>query len=424
MTFKRQIQAQQDEIIATTQRLIQFNTVESEALPNAPFGQGNRDALDYVLQLGAKWGFAVTDLDGYSGYLEFGDGQEVVAIIPHLDVVPEGDGWDYPPFDGELAAGRIYGRGAADNKGPAIAALYAFKLVRDSGLPVNKRVRLIFGCDEESGFECVKHYIKVEGLPTAGFTPDGSFPVINAEKGIIKGTFTAALPADVPKLYFTGGTAGNVVPHYAKAIIGDTIYEATGIAAHASTPELGDNAIIKLARQLQTIISHPVLEFLKIASDPETLGIAVADEISGPLTYNLGIIDVDENNAKLSINIRYPVTGNAAEIISQLKQAGKAYGFSFEDYTDSPAHYVPEDTALVKDLLQVYHQVTGLEGKPLSMGGGTYARVLGNFVAFGARFPQESSTAHQKNEFITVDTLLQATEIYANAIYQLAKERS
>lgn len=310
MTFKTQVQEQQKEIISTTQRLIQFNTVESQALPNAPFGQGNRDALDYVLDLGRKWGFAVKDLDGYAGYLEFGDGREVVAVIPHLDVVPEGDGWDYPPFGGELSDGRIFGRGAADNKGPAVAALYAFKFVRDSGLPVNKRVRLIFGCDEESG-----------------------------------------------------------------------------VAAHASTPEIGDNAIIKLARQLQTLYSHPVLEFLNAAADRDTLGIAAADEIIG-----------------------------------KLKATGKKYGFSFENYADSSAHYVPEDSALVKTLLQVYRETTGLGGKPLAMGGGTYARVLGNFVAFGARFPGESSTAHQRNEFITVDTLLKATGIYANAIFQLAKK--
>lgn len=422
MTFKTQVQEQQKEIISTTQRLIQFNTVESQALPNAPFGQGNRDALDYVLGLGRQWGFTVKDLDGYAGYLEFGVGREVVAVIPHLDVVPEGDGWDYSPFGGELSDGRIFGRGAADNKGPAVAALYAFKFVRDSGLPVNKRVRLIFGCDEESGFLCVKHYIKTEGLPAAGFTPDGSFPVVNAEKGIIKGTFAATLPAGTPDLRFTGGTADNVVPHYAKAVIEGKTYEATGAAAHASTPELGDNAIIKLARQLRNVYSHPVLEFLNAAADKDTLGIAAADEISGPLTYNPGVIAVTENKARLLVNIRYPVTGNADEIIGKLKATGEKYGFSFENYTDSPAHYVPEDSALVKTLLQVYRETTGLNGKPLAMGGGTYARVLGNFVAFGARFPEEPSTAHQRNEFITVDTLLKATEIYANAIFQLAKK--
>lgn len=423
LTFKTQIQARQEEMIAITRRLIQLNTVESAAAANAPFGQGNRDALDFVLQLGHKWGFTVKDLDGYAGYLEFGAGQEVIAIIPHLDVVPAGDGWDYPPFGGKLAGGRIYGRGAADNKGPAVAALYAFKLVRDSGLPVNKRIRLVFGCDEESGFECVKHYIQAEGLPTAGFTPDGCFPVVNAEKGIITGTFAAALPAGTPNLRFTGGTAGNVVPHYAKAVFDGAVYEASGVAAHASTPEIGDNAILKLARQLKSVTAHPVLDFLTIASAAGTLGIASEDAISGKLTYNLGVIDVDENTARLSVNIRYPVTAKAGGIISKLQQAGAAYGFFFEDYTDSPSHYVPEDAALVRTLLQVYSQVTGLSGRPLSMGGGTYARALGNFVAFGARFPGEPSTAHQKNEFITVEALLKATEIYASAIYQLAGEQ-
>lgn len=420
MTFKQQVAEQKEEIIAVTRQLIQFNTVESEALANAPFGQGNRDALSYVLELGKQWGFAVKDLDGYAGYLEFGSGEEVIAVMPHLDVVPEGDGWDYPPFSGRLVDDKIYGRGASDNKGPAAAALYAFKIVRDSGLRINKRVRLIFGCDEESGFECVKHYIKTEGLPTAGFTPDGSFPVINAEKGIIRGTFTANLPPGTPVLYFTGGTAGNVVPHYAKAIINGTTYEAEGIAAHASTPELGDNAIIKLAKQLQPF-SHPVLEFLKIAADKATLGIAVEDEISGQLTYNIGVIAVDEHTARVTVNIRYPVTGDASAIIGKLQQAGAAYGFTFADVVNSPSHYVPKDASLVKTLLNAYQEATSHKGEPLSMGGGTYARVLGNFVAFGAKFPGEGSTAHQKNEYITIPTLLKAAEIYAAAIYQLAR---
>ncbi len=421
MAFKNEVLAIKDEIIETTQKLIQFNTVETEPLPNAPFGKGNREALDYVLAIGKQWGFTIKDLDGYAGYFEFGEGEEVIVIMPHLDVVPEGTGWDYPPFGGEIHNGSIYGRGASDNKGPAVAALYGFKLVRDSGLAVKKRVRLVFGCDEESGFKCVKHYIKTEGLPTGGFTPDGVFPVVHAEKGVLSGDFVTTLSEGTIKLTFTGGTAHNVVPAYAKAAFEGIIYEATGVAAHASTPELGDNAIIKLARELQNVINHPVLDFLKIASDSESLGITAQDEVSGHLTYNLGLIKVDERTATLTVNIRYPVTHNAAEIIEKLKAAGKAYDFSFESYSDSPPHYVSKESQLVSTLLGIYTRVTGLTGKPLALGGGTYARVLGNFVAFGAHFPGNAHSAHCKNESISIDTLLKATEIYAHAIYELAR---
>jgi len=422
MSFGKEVLAIREEIIETTQKLIQINTVETQAQPNAPFGQGNREALNYVLDLGKQWGFTTKDLDGYAGYLEFGEGDDVVVVIPHLDVVPEGTDWDYPPFGGEIHNGNIYGRGASDNKGPGVASLYAFKLVRDSGLPIKKRVRLVFGTDEESGFECVKHYIKVEGLPTTGFTPDGAFPVINAEKGIISGNFVLQIPEGVTALTFTGGTARNVVPASAKATVAGTTYEATGVAAHASTPEAGENAIIKLAKELQQIASHPVLDFLKIASSPETLGIAMEDEISGHLTYNLGLINVDKKVATLTINIRYPVTKNGIEIIQQLKNIAKAHGATFEDETNSLPHYISEDSPLVQTLLGAYTAVTGLTGKPLAMGGGTYARALGNFVAFGGRFPGAPKNAHQKNEFISIDTLLKDTEIYATGIYELAKE--
>ncbi|WP_371379607.1 Sapep family Mn(2+)-dependent dipeptidase [Sporomusa aerivorans] len=424
MAIKSKIQTIKDDIIATTQRLIQFNTVETPALPNAPFGAGNRAALDYVLEIGRQWGFITKDLDGYAGYWEFGEGQAVVVIMPHLDVVPLGTDWDYPPLGGEIHNGNIYGRGAADNKGPAVAAMYAFKLVRDSGIVVNKRIRLVFGCDEESGFECVKHYIKVEGLPASGFTPDGAFPVINAEKGALSGNFVKQLPPGTSKLIFTGGTARNVVPAYAKAEFAGKSYEATGVAAHASTPELGENAIVKLARELSAVGQHPVLEFItQAAASSESLGIAARDEISGHLTYNLGLIHVDEHAATLTVNIRYPVTNNAADIIEKLQAAGQQYGFSFADYTGSSPHYVAPDSPLIKKLVAAYREITGdYDTPPQAMGGGTYARVLGNFAAFGARFPGNPRTAHQKNEYISIDSLLKATEVYVAAIYKLAGE--
>jgi succinyl-diaminopimelate desuccinylase len=422
MAFKYEVLAVKDEIIATTQNLIQINTVETEPVANAPFGKGNREALDYVLNIGKQWGVTTKDLDGYAGYLEFGEGEDVVVVMPHLDVVPEGIDWDYPPFSGVIHNEKIYGRGATDNKGPAAAVLYAFKIVRDSGLPLKKRVRLVFGVDEESGFECVKHYIKEEGLPTIGFTPDGAFPAVFAEKGVVNGTFVASFSPETPALIFTGGSARNIVPQYAKAVFAGKTYEAIGVPAHASIPEAGENAIIKLAEKLQGVLFHPVLEFFKIAASREKLGIAFRDEISGELTQNLGLIKVDEKGATLSINIRYPITKKGEEIIEKLKAVGKINGFSFEGYTNSPPHYVLEESKLIQTLLKAYTEVTGLVGKPIAQGGGTYARVLGNFAAYGARFPEEAYNAHQKNECISIDALLRATEIYATAIYQLAKD--
>ncbi len=421
MRYANAIAALQAEIVATTQKLIQFNTEETVALANAPFGAGNRAALDYVLAIGRQWGFATKDLDGYAGYWEFGRGADVVVIMAHLDVVPAGPDWDYPPLGGEIHNGNIYGRGAADNKGPAVAAMYAFKLVRDSRIPVHKRLRLVFGCDEESGFLCVKHYIQVEGLPACGFTPDGAFPVINAEKGALSGNFVKELPPSTPRLIFTGGTARNVVPAYAKAEFAGKSYEATGVAAHASTPELGDNAIVKLARQLQQVGTHPVLEFITRAADPASLGIAVWDNLSGHLTCNLGLIQVDEQAATLTVNIRYPVTHNAAAVIEKLQAVGRQYGFSFTDCTGSPPHYLPPESPLIRTLLAAYAESTGSAGKPQAMGGGTYARVLGNFAAFGARFPGDPHLAHQKNEYIAIAGLLKATAVYATAIHKLAR---
>lgn len=148
-----------------------------------PFGEGAKKALDYALDLGNRLGFRTKNIDNYCGYIEFGEGKNLLGIIGHLDVVPSGDGWDTPPFSSTIKDGKIFGRGAIDDKGPVVASLYAMKAIKDN-IKINSRVRLILGINEEKDWKCIKHYKEKEELPTIGFSPDADFPCIYAEKGI------------------------------------------------------------------------------------------------------------------------------------------------------------------------------------------------------------------------------------------------
>ena len=221
MNLNEAVLLKKDQMIRSLQENIQIPSVESEAAPGAPYGVEVRRSLDHALATAEKLGFPVTNMDGHMGWCEYGEGEEMVAVLGHLDVVPAGEGWSVAPYGGEIIDGKIFGRGTTDDKGPSIAALYALAAVRDAGLPIKRRIRVLLGCNEETGSEDVKYYLAHGGeVPVMGFTPDGEYPVINGEKGIINATFTKnyTQEGDLKLVKIQGGTATNVVPSYAKAV--------------------------------------------------------------------------------------------------------------------------------------------------------------------------------------------------------------
>lgn len=412
--------SKKDEMIENLATLIRFKSVKSAPLPGAPFGQGVKDALDFLLKLGEDLGFRVKNLDSFAGTIEFGSGDEMIGILAHTDVVPEGDGWSYPPFGAEIHESKMFGRGTLDDKGPLMAALYAMLAVKESGVPLSKRVRLIIGCDEESGWACMDRYKETEELPVAAFTPDADFPVIFAEKGILHGSFLWE-GSDLP-FTLKGGTRPNVVPHYVSGTLLGEAIEAHGVSAHAAHPELGENAISKMIASLSQKCTHPTLAFLETAMTAEGLHIAQSDEVSGKLTYNPAVILADEKGLSLQFDIRYPVTADRDALVKALEQAATQQGFHFQIDSETPPLYVPKDTPLVKTLMEVYQEKTGdTKAEPIAIGGGTYARAMDNAVAFGSVFPGQESPMHEKNEYIPLDLLLKNAEIYAEAILRLAK---
>ncbi|HRR89158.1 MAG TPA: Sapep family Mn(2+)-dependent dipeptidase [Eubacteriales bacterium] len=403
-----------DELVNNTLKLIAFPSVKGEAEEGAPFGRENRGALDFTLALAKKLGFKIKDLDGYAGYAEIGEG-ELFAVLGHLDVVPFGEGWTKSPL-GEIDGGYIYGRGIMDNKGPTLSALYAAKRLLDEGYTPVRRLRFIFGCDEESGgWGCMKRYAATEEMPVLGFSPDSDFPVIFAEKGIVN--YKISLPIS-KNIKITAGLRPNVVPNACEAEVNGLKLSTKGTSAHAAHPELGDNAVIKMLRILSG--EHPSIKLIyENLSDyyGENCGLAMSDEPSGKLTVNLGMIGCEEEKIWVVVDIRYPVTKTEDEVLKRLADA-------FPDAEIEKTHfhlplYVEKSDPLVQSLLASYTKVTGDAAEPIAIGGGTYARAIPAGVAFGPQFPDVTSTIHSPDERVSMADFRKMFEIYYEALKEL-----
>jgi succinyl-diaminopimelate desuccinylase len=462
MNWLSNAQAREQEMIEDLQALIQIDSVldESTATEAVPFGKGPLEALHWMLAKGEAAGMRTANLDNKVGFIEMGDGDEMVGILCHVDVVPAGSDWVHAPFGGEIEDGKLYGRGSIDDKGPTMAAWLAMKMVKDAGIQLDRRVRLIVGTDEETGFRCIEHYMANEEVPTLGFAPDAEFPMINAEKGIADTVYRLVDVTDHDEQLrsFRAGHRTNMVPDFATAVvkhvdasieeafqtfkaaqqltgeitnIDTNMYTLTvkGVSAHAMEPNNGVNAAVKLATFLADIVttttSKRFVDFIAHSFGQETrghaLGLAYSDDMSGETTLNAGVIEYEAGRiGEVRISMRYPVSYDFDTMIEQGRQAIEGTGFELVIVEDSKPHYVAPETELVQKLSAVYTRNTGEEATLLSTGGGTYARELPNGVAFGMLFPGEPELAHQHDEYVVIENLVKAAAIYADAIVELA----
>ncbi|MCF8008782.1 MAG: dipeptidase PepV [Halanaerobiales bacterium] len=465
--IKNSVDSYQEEIVDTLKNLIKFKSVESKAKEGMPFGEGIDLTLRKFLETAEHLDLTTKNVDGYAGHVEIGSGQEILGILCHLDVVPEGSNWTYPPYGGEIHDGKIYGRGSIDDKGPAVASLYALKAIIDSDIKLNKRVRLIVGTDEESGWEGLKYYFKQEEVPDIAFSPDAGYPVIHAEKGIL--IFDLNFELDIDEnisnqsgykyevVSLKGGNAPNMVPDTCRTVIktkhGKSLenivskfinknnyeieinkinkkYEiiTNGISAHGSMPEDGKNAIsimIKLLSELDQLNIGDFVSFYnkKIGMEyyGENIGCDFKDDVSGRLIFNVGQIELLDKMIKTTVNIRYPVTNTKEEVIEKIKDSINSYDVFLELKNHQKPLHVPKDDPLVQNLMKVYREITDdQDSEPIAIGGGTYARAVPKGVAFGALFPGEEKLAHQKDEYIKIDDLYTNTLIIAHAVDALA----
>lgn len=466
MHINRLVENYKDQIVKHTQELIKIKSTEKQGSPGKPFGEEVNQALEYVLKLSEELGFETLNLDGYAGHAEIGQGDETLGILVHLDVVPEGDGWTYTAYGGEIHNGRIYGRGASDDKGPTVAALFAMKVVKELGVKLNKKIRIIFGTNEETNWDCMKHYFRKMKAPDMAFTPDSDFPVIFAEKGILVLSLVRKLEdkyrEKIEILEIKGGNRPNMVPDLCKAVIkvaddakDDFINKfeefkantgsqlslemnkdnitivSEGVSAHGSTPQSGTNAISHLMSFLG-LVAHSncsTHDFIKMYNEKlgmevngESLGCGFEDDVTGKLTLNVGMIEVNSKEAKLTLDIRYPVKLTREDVIKSIENNLMETGVNVEIESYMDPLYIPLDHPLVQKLMKVYREETGdTTSQPITTGGGTYARSMKNAVAFGPSFPGQEDVAHQKDEYISIEHLIKITQIYAKAIYELTK---
>lgn len=393
----------------------------------APYGIGPARALDYVMDLCRQLGIRTENCGGKVAWAEIGSGEEIVGILGHLDVVPAGTDWTHNPA-GEISGDRLYGRGAADDKGPTMAALYAMKELQDAGVPLKRRVRLIFGqCEEVGDWEDMEYYKATQQLPVFGFTPDADFPAIYGEKGILDFEVTSPL-GDI--LSIEGGDACNMVPGWCRCVcLGPDgarhELEVQGRSAHASTPEKGENAITKLMNQLAQLgVKSPLVDFYQAHMGWDyhggKLGCGLEDVQSGKLTVNAGLVRTREGKAVLNLDVRNPVTFSPKDVEEPLDRACRNFGLTWARTGSSDPVYMDKDGQVVRTMTEIYRQVTGDDTQPTVIGGGTYARSMPGIVAFGPMMPGRECTEHQKDEYILVEDLLTAKEIYRRTIERLA----
>lgn len=452
----------QTQMLEDFQSILRIPSVQEDPSPGAPFGKANRQALDLALSWCEEAGMTSKNLEGYVGYGEFGTGDKMIMTLGHLDVVPVGPGWKHEPFGAEIDGGYVYARGSSDDKGATVAMLYAAKALKEVVGDPGVRVRSVFGCNEESGFVCIEHYMKTEEAPTLGVAPDAMWPCVHAEKGISDFVVDVTLPqGDMSLLSIEGGQRPNIVIDSCKARVafsqgflaeaqakvsdnwdknlslkweGNTLeIEAAGKAAHGSTPFMGDNAANRILRFLMEIsptAQHNTYKDLYYLGHigGHGIGISMSDTPSGPLTCNLGIVKTSGGKAEFTLNVRYPVTvsGDNLKSLCLAKLESLSGDFHLKSMGDSKPLYFPIDHPLVQAVTEIYQAETDTTTPPQTMGGGTYARAVPNCIAIGAGW-EGDGPAHETDERMKIEHLNKMALIYGHILYRMvtiAKESS
>jgi succinyl-diaminopimelate desuccinylase len=442
--YKSLIDQHFEEQLSSLGKLISFPSVsQGEPEEGMPLGRHIHNALTYTLDLAREMGFSARSLDGYCGVIDYGEGDEMLMIMAHLDVVPTGNGWTSDPFTLTQKDGRLIGRGVMDDKGPAISSLYALRAIKEAGIPLKRRVRIFLGCDEERGWSCVDRYKKTEPNPTLAFTPDGQYPVINSEKNIGQTTYTKKLTGSEVRI--SCGTAPNVIPGEAVAYLPFTPepveashgmllsgndegeLRAVGRAGHASTPQDAQNALLALldalkeqplnAEDLATASSLAAL--LAFDQHGEAFGLDITDD-SGRLTLSPNMIEWTEDSVTITLDCRFPFSVSPEQLLAAEDEKFAQIGFTRVHEKISKGHYIDPNCELVNTLLDIYSEATGKKAKPLSIGGGTYARSFDNAVAFGVEPEGEAAQAHMPDESCPVESVRFDTKLIAEAIKRLA----
>ncbi len=457
------IDSQKDSFLKDLKSLVDIKSVREPAEKGKPFGDGPAKALEEAVRICNRHGFDIINFENYAGELTYGE-NPVLMLLAHLDVVDEGDFWTYEPYNMTIVDGKAYGRGTTDDKGAALCCLYAIKTVKALFGEPKRGVRLVMGCGEETGSEDMEYYFSKRATLPYTLSPDADYPLINLEKGRFAPSFTKKTDNTGEKtvLSFDGGKTKNIVPCKSEAVINgikeneisDTvklceketgvsftlkeeneklIISALGVSAHAAHPENGNNAqtaLIYLLNRLPLTENETALSFKSLEklfphgeTDGESAGVKMSEAVSGALTLNFGVLSFADGIFDCGLDLRCPLGANEGNVKDVIENQLSEEGFTLSgDSRMIPVHYVPEDAPIIKAALGVYEEYTGLPGKCLSIGGGTYVHGIEGGVAFGIEFPGTDYRIHGADEFAVTDELLLTAKMYAAIIYKLCYE--
>lgn len=464
--FKEHIDENKEQIIKDLIELVKIRSVASHKKPNMPFGEEVHKSLRFVLDKAKDMGFKSQSFCGYCGQVDAGCGDYTIGVLCHVDVNEEGAGWTKPPFSGEIYDGKIYGRGIVKAKAPLIACLYAMKFLKDEDLiPEGKKIRMIVGADKESGIKSINYYKEYEVAPDIGFTPDGVFPVIYGEKGIINFDlhmeFSGGFDAPINIVQIVGGQSIDTVPSKVSIILScedifkdkietelkrfsklqnikyETIsqnklmnIEFIGKEADSNNPDKGVNAIsygLKFLENFEEFIDkrefvHEYNRLISTSYNGEKINCKLQDEDSGNFTFNVSTINLTSDRVDIKVNINYPISYVYSDVLELVKDGFKYSSLEIKNLSHLRSVSFSKDSFVVKKLMKAYREVTGdEESQPYVSSKGTYARVLSNLVSFGPILPRNKGLDYAVDEFITLDEFMDLVEIYAMAIYELLK---
>ena len=458
-----------NEMVKDLSSLIKIQSVFSaDAKPGAPFGENIASALEATLKLGSDMGFTTKNLDGYVGEIQLNEGENMIGILCHSDVVEAGDGWNTPPFEPTLIGNNLYGRGSIDDKAGIICALFAMKYLKDNHLlRDNFAIRLIIGTDEELNWNDMAYYKKhADRFPDISLVVDANFPVIYCEKGLWdldltwKSSNCSSQSRPIQLVELTGGSARNAVPSKATAILSSenanevavylkkyasdkhidcnisadkntVVITSNGIGVHAMWPEKGKSAINSLIALLQALPENDfsgsefVNAYMLAIGDDFTgskLDINCEDEESGSLTFVVGQIEFNRETEEYTLisGLRYPSSKDFEVIADKVISNISKYGFEVNAVDHLAPIFFKKDNPIIEALMLAYSETTGDEtNKPLAIGGATYSRALPNAIAFGPLFPWEQELAHEPNEFMNINSLEKACDVIIAALTKL-----
>lgn len=370
--LSNKIEQFQDNMINHIIDVVKIPSVEGVAKENMPFGENVNAALERALEISEELGFKTKNIDGYIGYAQYGEGEDYIGVFGHLDVVPIEDGWINPPFSGHVENGRIYSRGVLDNKGPIMSALYALYSIKESGLKLSKPVRIIFGTDEETGFEDLTYYLTKEKPPIMGFTPDCKYPVVYGERGRAKVEVSV---------------------------------------------DLNDSTREELTKEFFNFVNE---YFLTSNKNGDRLGIDFVDDEFGTMEMRGYNLSVEGDKLKFMVVLSYPAVCTIDEIVEKIKVKATNNLIVEVIQNYNPVKF-EKDCFMVKCMQEAYEEITGLDGTPVTTTGGTYAKAMPNIVPFGPSFPGQKGIAHNPNEYMDISDIILNAKIYAQALYKLAK---